>query len=56
MGELLEVLDDKKNWWRLRNFNGQVGHAPVTILRQFEFSADNNNLVGQYDPEKVGYF
>jgi len=58
-GELLEVLDDKKNWWRLRNFKGQIGHAPVTILRQFEFSSsdnNNNNLVGQFDPEKVGYF
>ncbi|CAF0771921.1 unnamed protein product [Brachionus calyciflorus] len=37
-GELVEVLDDKRNWWRLRNFYGLVGHAPVTILRPFEFS------------------
>lgn len=59
VGELLEVLDDKRNWWRLRNFQGEVGHAPVTILRPFEFknnySASNNHM-GHYDAEKVGYF
>lgn len=68
-GELLEVLDDKRNWWRLRNFYGNVGHAPVTILRPFESSSNdaknlNNNNAhnGNYmqhnslDQEKVGYF
>jgi len=56
-GELLEVLDDKRNWWRLRNYHGQVGHAPVTILRQFEFNANNlQSTTNQYDAEKVGYF
>ncbi|RNA18286.1 epidermal growth factor receptor kinase substrate 8 1 isoform X1 [Brachionus plicatilis] len=35
-GDLVEVLDDKRNWWRLRNFFGSVGHAPITILRPFE--------------------
>lgn len=35
-GELLEVLDDKRNWWKLRNFYGNIGHAPVTILRPFD--------------------
>lgn len=34
-GELIEVLDDKRNWWKCRNFYGIVGHAPVTILRPF---------------------
>lgn len=53
VGELLEVLDDKRNWWRLRNFQGEIGHAPVTILRPFEF---NNNNAGGFDSEKVGYF
>lgn len=52
VGELLEVLDDKRNWWRLRNFQGEVGHAPVTILRPFEF----NNNTGGFDSDKVGYF
>ncbi len=53
VGELLEVLDDKRNWWRLRNFQGEIGHAPLTILRPFEFNEPNN---GYYDSEKVGYF
>jgi len=44
-GELLEVLDDKRNWWRLRNFYGNVGHAPMTILRSFELSSANLNHV-----------
>lgn len=63
VGELLEVLDDKRNWWRLRNFQGQVGHAPVTILRQFEFNQSNNFMAsnntqehGHFDADKVGYF
>ena len=56
-GELLEVLDDKRNWWRLRNFYGNIGHAPVTILRPFEFSSmPNGNHPPSYDSEKVGYF
>lgn len=36
-GEILEVLDDKRNWWKLRNFYGSIGHAPVTILRPLIF-------------------
>uniref|UniRef100_A0A1I8GBH3 SH3 domain-containing protein n=1 Tax=Macrostomum lignano TaxID=282301 RepID=A0A1I8GBH3_9PLAT len=32
-GEILEVLDDSRNWWQLRNCVGEVGHAPYTILR-----------------------
>lgn len=51
-GELLEVIDDKRNWWKLRNYVGQVGHAPVTILRPFEFSSSVNQL----QSEKVGSF
>lgn len=49
-GELLEVLDDKRNWWKLRNFYGNIGHAPVTILRPFEISSNvhNNHQVGYY--------
>ena len=58
----MEVLDDKRNWWRLRNFQGQIGHAPVTILRQFEFTSPGGYTVNNttnhtnYEPDKVGYF
>ncbi|CAL1535450.1 unnamed protein product [Lymnaea stagnalis] len=33
-GDILQVLDSSKNWWKLRNFKGQVGFAPYTILKQ----------------------
>eukprot|EP00106_Octopus_bimaculoides_P021156 XP_014788598.1 PREDICTED: epidermal growth factor receptor kinase substrate 8-like protein 2 [Octopus bimaculoides] len=33
-GEILEILDDSRNWWKLKNCRGQVGHAPYTILSQ----------------------
>lgn len=65
VGELLEVIDDKRNWWRLRNFYGNVGHAPVTILRPFETSSinttnvnghgNNNNHSSYQEQDKVGY-
>ena len=67
-GELLEVLDDKRNWWRLRNFHGQVGHAPVTILRQWDLSNANGqtsagnggtltkNHGHHSENDKVGYY
>lgn len=54
-GELVEVLDDKRNWWKLRNFYGQIGHAPVTILRQFEFAEDNVSQ-NSHKFNKVGYY
>jgi hypothetical protein len=66
-GELVEVLDDKRNWWKLRNFYGQVGYAPVTILKRFDvnnnngapaaapptFSSHHNNPIANQMPEKV---
>ncbi|KAH9491472.1 hypothetical protein Btru_044926 [Bulinus truncatus] len=33
-GDILQVLDSSKNWWKLRNYKGQVGFAPYTILKQ----------------------
>jgi len=32
-GDILEVLDDTRNWWKLRNQNSEVGHAPFNILK-----------------------
>jgi len=33
------VLDSSKNWWKLRNTRGQVGHAPYTILQEVSSDA-----------------
>jgi hypothetical protein len=57
-GELVEVLDDSRNWWRLRNIFGDVGHAPNTILQPFISINLNNYTTHEYNErkEKVGYF
>ncbi|KAK2725043.1 epidermal growth factor receptor kinase substrate 8-like [Artemia franciscana] len=34
-GELLEVIDDSKNWWKCRNSRGQIAHVPHTIITPF---------------------
>lgn len=31
-GEILEVLDDSRKWWRTRNIDLQVAHVPHTIV------------------------
>ena len=29
----LQILDDSKNWWKLRNSRGSEGFAPYTIVQ-----------------------
>ncbi|VDI65854.1 epidermal growth factor receptor kinase substrate 8 [Mytilus galloprovincialis] len=41
-GDILEVLDDSRNWWRLRNYKGDSGYAPYTILR--DAGDDRNDI------------
>ena len=41
-GDILEVLDDSRNWWRLRNYKGETGYAPYTILR--DIGDDRNDV------------
>ncbi|CAH1787442.1 unnamed protein product [Owenia fusiformis] len=35
-GEIIEVMDNSRNWWKLRNANGDMGHAPYTILKEYQ--------------------
>ena len=55
-GELVEVLDDTRKWWKLRSFYGLVGYAPVTIIRKFEIGGAQNQSIHSITPnhpEKV---
>lgn len=33
-GEILEVLDDSRKWWKARNSRGQMAHVPHTIVTE----------------------
>ncbi len=54
------MLDDRRNWWRVRNFNGQIGHVPNTLLKLYEIKGNNHDMNGGFhniDGDKVGgYF
>ncbi|KAI0228914.1 Epidermal growth factor receptor kinase substrate 8 [Lamellibrachia satsuma] len=43
-GEILEVLDESRNWWKLRNSKGEIGHAPYTILSDLDGEASGHGL------------
>lgn len=34
-GELLEVMDDTRKWWKARNSRNQMGHVPHTIVAPY---------------------
>ncbi|CAF2634063.1 unnamed protein product [Rotaria sp. Silwood2] len=35
-GELIEIEDSSKKWWRARNFYGDIGHVPNNIVEEIE--------------------
>lgn len=35
-GELIEIEDYSKKWWRARNFRGDIGHVPNNIVEEIE--------------------
>lgn len=37
-GEYLEVLDDSRKWWKVRNMRGRVAHVPHTIVTTHAFT------------------
>jgi len=59
-GELLEVLDNKRKWWRARNIELQVAHVPHTIVAVMqgyqtldELLASNPSDIVTDDPNSV---
>lgn len=44
--EIVEVLDDSRNWWKIRNSRNEFGYAPKTILRPYSGFANGtpNNV------------
>ena len=43
-GEILEVLDDSRKWWKARNSRGQTAHVPNTIVSEVEALHVNSSL------------
>jgi len=35
-GELIEIENSSKKWWRARNFHGDIGHVPHNIVEEIE--------------------
>ena len=52
-GEMLEVLDDTRKWWRARNAEGRVGHVPHTIVTPAQFSSDIGQQVSPESAEWI---
>ncbi|XP_039956340.1 epidermal growth factor receptor kinase substrate 8-like protein 1 isoform X2 [Bactrocera tryoni] len=42
IGEYLEVIDDTRNWWKVRNSVGNVGYVPHTVLKPHNFEGHSN--------------
>jgi len=40
-GDIVQVLDNSKNWWKLRNYKKEVGFAPYTILKPLKTEGYN---------------
>lgn len=42
-GDMLEVLDDSKKWWKVQNRYGQIGYVPYNILTPVVLGDDSSN-------------
>ncbi|XP_021338889.1 epidermal growth factor receptor kinase substrate 8-like isoform X3 [Mizuhopecten yessoensis] len=47
-GDIVEVIDSSRNWWKVRNYLGDQGYAPYTIMKEYtppsNFGADRNDF------------
>ena len=41
---IIQVLDKSRNWWKLKNYKGETGYAPYTILKEFTGSNEYDNV------------
>ncbi|XP_050408948.1 uncharacterized protein LOC126823921 isoform X2 [Patella vulgata] len=35
-GDIVGVIDNSRNWWKVRNIEGKVGFAPYTIMKELK--------------------
>ncbi|KAL9900681.1 epidermal growth factor receptor kinase substrate 8 isoform 1-T1 [Glossina fuscipes fuscipes] len=42
VGEYLEVIDDSRKWWKVRNSIGNLGYVPYTILMPYNFDMQSD--------------
>ncbi|KAG8434118.1 hypothetical protein GDO86_012478 [Hymenochirus boettgeri] len=55
-GEVLEVIDDSKKWWKVQNRFGQIGYVPYNILAPYtgpDPNKENQNGSQHSSPARV---
>ncbi|KAG9509121.1 Epidermal growth factor receptor kinase substrate 8-like protein 1 [Fragariocoptes setiger] len=43
-GEILEILDDSRRWWKARNCHNEVAYVPHTLVAELDFGNDDHNV------------
>ncbi|XP_048241074.1 epidermal growth factor receptor kinase substrate 8-like isoform X5 [Haliotis rufescens] len=47
-GDILQVVDSSRKWWKVRNYKGEMGYAPYTILTEVKdlgYGTCNTDLI-----------